>query len=309
MYNLVQLRSFVETVKNGSLSAAARCLKLTQPAVSQHIRALEARSGKTLLIRKKDGIQPTDAGNVMFRHAQVILVEIAQMDERLNALNGIASGEFKFTTNEILSQTAAVEVITRLCKTAPDLKIKLISTDTVFDVQEEQINLALRIGFPGHGGGIVQRIGDIAGVLVASPDYLKQKGYPSDPSELGALDYLQYREAPDQTELSLIGPDGAAVAAGIAPSFAAYSPSLMLHALKQGLGFAVVPHFAVKDLIAEGKLAQLLEGFTGQPKAIYIVQPETKRNTLANQLVRKTLLEVLTIMPGVQISNRAMHTP
>ena len=308
MYNPVQLLSFVETVKNGSLSAAARCLNLTQPAVSQHIRALEARSAQTLLIRKKDGIQPTDAGTVMFHHAQLILAELAQMEDHLNALNGIASGEFRFTTNETMSQTAAVEVITRLLKIAPDLKVHLISTDTVLDVEVEQINLALRIGHPGHGGGMVQHIGNISGILVAAPDYLEHKGYPSDPNELIALDYLQYREAPDQTVLSLIAPDGAVIAARIAPSFAAYSPSLMLHALQQGLGFAVVPHFAVQDLIADGKLAQLLEGITGQPKAIYIVQPETKRNTLANQLVRKTLLEVLSTMPGVQISNQAMHT-
>ena len=308
MYSIVQLRSFVEAVKNGTLSAGARALNLTQPAVSQHIKSLEARSGHDLLVRLPQGIVPTDAGEIMFQHAEKILSEHAEMDDHLNALNGVASGDFRFTTTEPMSQTGAVEFITRLRTVAPDLRVRLVTSDDILDVEAEQINLALRVGQPGSGGGVVRRIGEIAGVLVAAPEYLKRMGDPTDVSELINFDYLQYNEGIEQTEVPLVSPSGQIIYAPVAPAFAAQSLSLMLHALQRELGFAQVPLFATHHLISAGKLVQVLPGYTSQPKPLYLVQTKSKRNTLANQLARTTLLEVLADMPGVLLNDGASQT-
>lgn len=305
MYNLTQLHSFAEAVKGGSLSAAARALGLTQPAVSQHIHALEKRARQTLLVRLRGGVQTTDAGDIMYHHAQRVLLEIAQMEDQLNALSGVISGAFKFTASEVMSQTVAAELFTRLRQRAPELTVNLIPSDKVLDVEAEQIDLALRIGHPGHGGGIVRRIGDSAGVLVAAPDYLDRLGRPEDLSELIKLDYVQYREAPDQSEMSLIDADGRSVTAQVKPAFAAHSPSLMLHALKQGLGFAQVPLFAAGQMIDEGSLVRVLSQYHCPPKAIYIVQAQSKLNTLANRLACSTLLEVLTAQQGITLTETA----
>ena len=77
-----RLFSFVRIVDTGSITRAADVLHIAQPALSQHITALEAQFGQQLLIRSKQGVEPTDAGRALYRHAQIILrqVESAQAE-------------------------------------------------------------------------------------------------------------------------------------------------------------------------------------------------------------------------------------
>lgn len=73
-----RLRSFVKIVDTGSLTRAAAILHVAQPALSQQVAALEAQFGQRLLIRSKRGVAPTEAGRALYRHAQLILRQIAQ---------------------------------------------------------------------------------------------------------------------------------------------------------------------------------------------------------------------------------------
>ncbi|WP_170944619.1 MULTISPECIES: nitrogen assimilation transcriptional regulator NAC [Rhodococcus] len=77
-----RLFSFVRIVDAGSITRAADILHIAQPALSQQMTALESHFGQQLLIRSKQGVEPTDAGRALYRHAQVILrqVESAQAE-------------------------------------------------------------------------------------------------------------------------------------------------------------------------------------------------------------------------------------
>ncbi len=78
MVDTRRLRSFVKIVDTGSLTRAADILHIAQPALSQQIAALEAQFDQRLLIRSKRGVTPTEAGRALYRHAQLILRQIAQ---------------------------------------------------------------------------------------------------------------------------------------------------------------------------------------------------------------------------------------
>ncbi|WP_415976183.1 nitrogen assimilation transcriptional regulator NAC [Rhodococcus sp. 077-4] len=77
-----RLFSFIRIVDAGSITRAADLLHIAQPALSQQMTALESHFGQQLLIRSKQGVEPTDAGRALYRHAQVILrqVESAQAE-------------------------------------------------------------------------------------------------------------------------------------------------------------------------------------------------------------------------------------
>ncbi len=77
-----RLFSFVRIVDIGSITRAADILHIAQPALSQQMTALETQFGQQLLIRSKQGVEPTDAGRALYRHAQIILrqVESAQAE-------------------------------------------------------------------------------------------------------------------------------------------------------------------------------------------------------------------------------------
>lgn len=82
--NLRRLKYFVKIVDVGSLTQAAEVLHIAQPALSQQLATLEGEFHQQLLVRTKRGVEPTEAGRALYRHAQIILkqFEQAQADVR-----------------------------------------------------------------------------------------------------------------------------------------------------------------------------------------------------------------------------------
>jgi LysR family transcriptional regulator, nitrogen assimilation regulatory protein len=75
-----KLTSFVKIVDAGSMSRAAHALNIAQPALSQHIVALETHVKQTLLLHSNQGISPIEAGLTLYRHAQVLLKQLDQAE-------------------------------------------------------------------------------------------------------------------------------------------------------------------------------------------------------------------------------------
>lgn len=88
MLDLRRLAYFVEIIDRGSISAAARALNVAQPALSHHMRELERLAGVALLRRLPRGIQPTEAGQMLLRHARPILDGVAEAERELRRMAG-----------------------------------------------------------------------------------------------------------------------------------------------------------------------------------------------------------------------------
>jgi DNA-binding transcriptional LysR family regulator len=86
--NLQRLRVLVEVERQGSLSAAARALSYTQPAVSHHLSALEAETGTAMVARAGRGVRLTEAGLALAQHAEAILARVELAEEEVAALAG-----------------------------------------------------------------------------------------------------------------------------------------------------------------------------------------------------------------------------
>ena len=90
--NLRRLQYFVKIVDIGSLTQAADILHVAQPALSQQLATLEGEVRQQLLLRTKRGVTPTEAGKVLYRHAQLILRQCEQARSDMNAAGGGLSG-------------------------------------------------------------------------------------------------------------------------------------------------------------------------------------------------------------------------
>lgn len=87
-----KLEAFVKTVDLGSISRAAIALHLAQSALSQHLSNLETRLGVKLLVRTKHGVEPTAAGRVLYRHAQLIVRGVDNAVQEVKAVSDGPSG-------------------------------------------------------------------------------------------------------------------------------------------------------------------------------------------------------------------------
>ncbi len=291
------LRSLVAAVEAGSLTAAARRLGVTQPAVSQKLAALESDFGQPLLVRSRQGVRPTPAGQVAYEHGLRVLADLAEMRSALDALKGEVAGTLRVTTNMLLSQTVMGPIIAELRQRHPRLRIDLVATDAVLDLDAERIDLAIRANAPGSGNGVVRKIGELAGVLVATPAYLDSVGRPSGPEDLGRLGYIQYRDDPEEREIALRHAAGI-VYAPASPAFLAQHPALVLHAVTSGLGFAKAPRFYVEALLGSGAMEIVLPDYAPMPKPLYLVQAKHVKDAPRARAFVETLLATLGGVEG-----------
>ena len=91
--NLRRLKYFVKIVDIGSLTQAADVLHIAQPALSQQLATLEGELKQQLLIRTKRGVTPTEAGNILYMHAQTILRQCEQAQSAVNCAGEALTGQ------------------------------------------------------------------------------------------------------------------------------------------------------------------------------------------------------------------------
>ncbi len=146
-----RLLIFRTVVRNGSIGAGARELGWTQPAVSQHLAALEKEVGTKLLLRSSSGVTPTEAGSRLAAHAEAIAAQLHAAEEELADLTALRRGSVKFGTFPSAAAVLLPPVLARLARTAPDLDItfsELEPPDAVTALREGELDLALVFRYP-----------------------------------------------------------------------------------------------------------------------------------------------------------------
>lgn len=183
-------RAFLVTAEEGSLSAAARALGLTQPTLSRQVAGLEKELGVTLFERVGRGLELTPGG--------------AELLEQVRAM-GDAAGNLKLTAagqsttiegNICISATDLVAIhvipalVQKLRRLYPDITVELIVSDTISDLRRREADIAIRSMEPADPDLIARKIGDVTGHLYASEDYLEQTGAPRSPEDLSDAHFI-----------------------------------------------------------------------------------------------------------------------
>lgn len=120
-----RLLVFREVARAGSLSAAARALGWTQPAVSQHVRQLEKASGAPLVVREGRGVSLTEAGRVLLRHADAVADRLEAAEQELSALAGLHTGRVRIAAFPTAAAVLLPPVLAALLQRAPGLDVRL----------------------------------------------------------------------------------------------------------------------------------------------------------------------------------------
>ncbi|WP_030431257.1 LysR family transcriptional regulator [Allokutzneria albata] len=120
---------FREIARHGSLSAAARALGWTQPAISQHLRGLEREVAQPLVVREATGVRLTDAGTALLRHADALAARLAAAEDELAMLADLRSGRLRIAAFPSAAATVAPRLMTELTRRYPDLDVRLVEVE------------------------------------------------------------------------------------------------------------------------------------------------------------------------------------
>lgn len=172
-------RSFLAVLEQGSLSAAARELGLTQPTLGRHIEALEQVLGQQLFTRSQQGLIPNEAALALKPFANVLAATSAALVRAAGDIRGQVSGTVRISASEVIGIEVLPAILTDLQEQHPDLEIELSTTDAVEDVLNREADIAVRMAEPTQKALVARFVGAIPLGLHAHKDYLARHGTPT----------------------------------------------------------------------------------------------------------------------------------
>lgn len=141
---------FRSVARAGSISAAARELGWTQPAVSQHLSALEREAGTPLLLRGPRGVSVTEAGRLLLVRADAVAGQLHMADEELAAVAQLRRGTVRLATYPSALATLVPEAVAELSERHPDVDVTLVDAEppeALTFLERGEVDLALIFGY------------------------------------------------------------------------------------------------------------------------------------------------------------------
>lgn len=171
-------RSFLAVLDEGSLSAAARALGLTQPTLGRHIDSLERALQLKLFTRSHDGFAPTDAAIALRPYAANLSDTAAALLRTASGQRDGVRGTVRITASEVVGVEVLPPILTALRHKHPELVIELMLSNEVDDLLRRQADIAVRMTRPTQGALVARHIGAFELGLHARPDYIERCGTP-----------------------------------------------------------------------------------------------------------------------------------
>jgi DNA-binding transcriptional LysR family regulator len=183
-------RAFLVTAEEGSLSAAARVLDMTQPTVGRQVSALEAELGVSLFERTNSGLVLTQSGTDLM--AQVKAMGDAATNLSLLALGHAEAveGIVCISATEMISAFVLPPIIEKLCNQWPKIEIEIIASNETSDLSRREADIAIRNYRPIQQELIAKRVQNTLGHLYASQRYIQKLQHRQSPQDLNNAVFL-----------------------------------------------------------------------------------------------------------------------
>jgi len=276
MENTSEMAVFVRVVETGNLSAAARELRLTPSAVSKLISRLEDRLGARLLNRTTRRVMLTEEGRAYYQRSTPILAAIDEAERAVADLHGVPRGLLKVNASTSFGQYHIVPLIPGFLARYPDLRLELTLSESIVNLIEEEVDVAVRIGQLPDSSLIARKLGTARRVVVASPAYLKRHGTPQTPDDLKHHNCLRMSTATSLNQWEFQGP-GEPQRIQVTGNFEANNGIALHRAAVDGIGLIRVGNFTVAADVRRGRLVPVLSDFEPPSETnIYAVYPHNR---------------------------------
>ncbi|MGA9523035.1 MAG: LysR family transcriptional regulator [Myxococcaceae bacterium] len=300
------MRDFLRIVDTGSLSAAARALKTTQPTLSKRLQHLEEVTGARLLQRNTQGIRLTEAGERYYEACRRILSEMDQLESELTGIRRGLRGSLRLNLPVALGERHLTRIALGFQEQHPELRLDLSLTDRVVDLVEEGVDVAVRVGGVANPAVVARRLGAYAFCLVASPEYLKRYGTPRTARELSNHNFLSY--GGDDVE-HLETPEGPKTIP-VRRNLALDNSLALSTALVSGRGIGRIARWVVEDEIQAGRLTVVLPGMAPPPLPVHAVYlPSKYLPEKVRAFVQHLSGEIVQLPGWVPPPSAARHQP
>jgi len=263
---------FVGVVNAGSFTAAAHALGHSTSYVSKEITRLEKRLGSRLLNRTTRTISLTDAGRAFYERSSQIVIDAENAERSINQLQETPSGLLRINAPGSFGVNYLLDVLPQFMHRYPEIKLEVEFNDRIIDVVAEGYDVVIRVGAIKDSNLVARKFTSSRGVVVASPDYLKRKGYPKQAEDLAEHDCIAYSLLPTPTLWSF-HKDGVRTNVTIDPRALCNSSIIEVAMVVNGIGITQIPLFTCDKEVANGELEIILEDYDQMKFDVYAVYP------------------------------------
>lgn len=181
-WSLVQ--AFLAVAETGSLSAAARKLRASQPTVGRQVHALEAQLGTELFHRQPRGMALTETGAALLGPAREMRAAAHRMALRAGAAEAALEGTVRISASVAMSVLHLPAILARIRQEEPRISLELVVSDTSTNLLFREADIALRMFRPTQLDLVARHVGDMEIGAFAAKSYLERRGTPQSAQEL-----------------------------------------------------------------------------------------------------------------------------
>jgi DNA-binding transcriptional LysR family regulator len=262
------MRVFAAVAQLESFADAARQLALSPPRVTRAVAALEARLGVALLQRTTRQVRVTEAGRRYLEDAQQVLAQLAEAEAAATGSYLTPRGLLHMTAPVLFGEYFVTPQVVDYLEQYPDVQVRAELIDRPVNLQEEGIDVAVRIGHvPQDCQHLTVPVGEVRQVVCASPAWLAEHGEPAHPQELEALPTV-VAEGGNLSGHWWFEEEGKRIEVTPSPRLRITAIHAALTAVEAGAGLTRLLSYQVAASEAEGRVRRVLTRF--EPVAIPI---------------------------------------
>jgi len=263
---------FVEVINSGSFTSAAQALGHSTSYVSKEITRLEKRLGSRLLNRTTRTISLTDAGRAYYERSSQIIIDAENAQRSINQLQETPSGLLRINAPGSFGFRHLLKSFPKFMHRYPEIKLEIEFNDRLIDVVAEGYDVVIRVGEIKDSNLIARKFTSSRAVVVASPEYLKRKGYPKQAEDLAQHDCVAYSLLPTPKQWRFYK-DRKNTSVTIDPRVMCNSSNIEIAMVVEGIGITRVPLFTCEKEVENGDLEIILEDYDQINYDVYAVYP------------------------------------
>ncbi len=289
--SLDDVAAFAAVARERSFTKAAAKLSVSQSALSQTVRQLEARLGVRLLTRTTRSVSPTEAGERLVRVVAPRFEEIGNEIAAIRDLRTKPAGTVRITATEFAIDTILLPKLAPVLRKNPDLKVEFVVDYGLSNIVAEQYDAGVRSGEQVGKDMIAVRIGpDMRMAVVGSPAYLRTRPEPRKPQDLidhscinlrlpthGSLYAWEFERGNRDLRVRVEG------------QLTCNGTAQLLNGALAGLGLAYVPEGMVEGHIAKGRLRRVLAEWCPPYSGYHLYDPSRRHPSAAFTAVVEAL--------------------
>lgn len=269
---------FVAVAEEASFAGGARRLKLSPPAVTRAITALEERLGVRLLTRTTRVVRVTEAGARYLEDARRIMADFDEADSAAAGINAIPRGPLAITAPVLFGRLYVLPIMTEYQSTHELTTLNALFVDRVVNLVEEGLDVGVRIGELPDSSLRAIRVGQVRRVVVGAPEYVRAHGVPREPDDLRRHRIIASTSISPAPEW-MFGAKDQRSAIKLQPTILVNTNDSALEAARMGFGLTQMLSYQVAPQLASGELVRVLENHEGPDLPIHVIHREGRHGS------------------------------